>query len=160
MDETCSYSAPDGVYERFHYGKSLPYASTSIIEHDCISCKEPEENNGNNNNNNNNNNQEEAGVLEVCEQLYETAGKCETNLQAYGMYPNTMACQFIAGLSPWGKTRIKATFSQAAENLKTPKVLAGVFAATTVVFGGVAYYLNDKLKRKSVGLVYDGQNMA
>ena len=38
MDKTCSYSAPDGVYEKFHYGKKLPYSSSSIVEHDCISC--------------------------------------------------------------------------------------------------------------------------
>ena len=35
MDKTCSYSAPDGVYEKFHYGKKLPYSSSSIVEHDC-----------------------------------------------------------------------------------------------------------------------------
>ena len=148
MDEVCSYAAPDGVYEKFHYGKSLPYSSTSIIEHDCISCMAPKEENDDDQ-------EQEDEVLEVCERLYEGAGKCETNLQVYGVYPNTMACDFIKGLNAWGKTRIAATFHEAAK--KTPQILAGVFAATTVVFGGVAYYMHKKAQRQSIGLVHDGQ---
>uniref|UniRef100_A0A7S1D426 Subtilisin n=1 Tax=Cyclophora tenuis TaxID=216820 RepID=A0A7S1D426_CYCTE len=56
VDQACSVKAESGVYEEFHYGKSLPYSSTSMVEMDCISCREPEEDDGNNNNNNNNNN--------------------------------------------------------------------------------------------------------
>jgi len=158
MDETCSFTAPDGIYEKFHYGKELPYSSTSIIDNDCISCMEPveeDENNNNGNNNNNNNNQQQAEVLEVCERLYEPAGKCESNLNVYGVYPNTLACDFIHGLNSWGKTRIAATFKEAKKNV-TPSVLAGVFAVTTVFFGGVSYYLHKKLERNNVGLVHGG----
>ena len=165
MDETCSYSAPDGVYEKFNYGKKLPYSSSSIVEHDCISCLEPaeeeDENNnqdGNNNNNNNyNNNQDDAQpeVLEVCERLYEPAGKCETNLQIYGMYPNTMACEFISGLNHWSLAGVTSSLKSAKKNV-TPSVLAGVFAATTVVLAAVAYNLNKKVRRQAVGLMpYD-----
>lgn len=166
MDETCSFSAPEGVYEKFHYGKSLPYSSESIISHDCISCKAPveqDDENDNNNNNNNNNgnddansyynqNQEEAEVLEVCERLYETAGKCETNLDVYGVYPNTMACSFIKSLNSWGITRIASSVSGATKN-HVPAVMAGLFAASTVVFGGISYYFHKKLQRQNVGLV-------
>ncbi|KAL7524420.1 hypothetical protein ACHAXR_000565, partial [Thalassiosira sp. AJA248-18] len=162
MDETCSFSAPDGVYEKFHYGKSLPYSSESIISHDCISCMEPveeDENDGDNdNNNNNNNNYQEPEVLEVCERLYEASGKCESNLNVYGVYPNTLACDFINGLNAWGKTRIVATFNEAKKNA-TPAVLAGVFAATTLVFGGVSYYFHQKLQRRNVGLVHSQGNV-
>lgn len=182
MDETCSFSAPDGIYEKFHYGKSLPYSSESIISHDCISCKEPveaDENNANNqnyydynqdgdNNNNNNNNynynnqnqeQEEAAVLEVCQALYEPAGKCESNLNVYGVYPNTLACDFIHGLNAWGKTRIAASLSEAKKNM-TPAVLASVFAVTTAAFGGVSYYFHKRLQRQNVGLVHGQGGMA
>merc|ERR1711966_594041 len=96
MDEYCSSSATEGIYEKTHYGKALPYSSESIVSNDCISCMRPAEDDGNNNNNNNNNknynngdynynqnqnqNQEEPEVLEMCESLYEEAGKCESNL--------------------------------------------------------------------------------
>ena len=146
MDETCSFTAPDGIYEKFNYGKSLPYSSTSIISHDCISCMEPPEENDDDN-------YQAPEVNEFCEGLYEPAGKCETDIDVYGKYPNTMACKFISGLNSWGKTRIAATFSEAKKNV-TPSVLAGVFAATTAVFGGVSYYFHKKLQRQSVGLVH------
>lgn len=173
MDETCSYSAPTGVYEKYHYGKSLPYSSESIISNDCISCMQPaeEDENENQNNNNNNNNQnynnnngdynynynqeeqEEPEVLEFCTNLYQDAGKCESSMNIYNHWPNTMACEFIQGLNPWGKTRIFSSFAEAKKNV-TPGVLAGVFAVTTAAFGGVSYFLHRKLQRQSVGLVH------
>lgn len=168
MDETCSFAAPDGVYEKFYYGASLPYSTESIISNDCISCKEPVEvdeddnqdnNNNNQNNNNYNNYQEEAEVREVCQALYEDAGKCETNLSVYGVYPNTMACDFINGLNSWGKTRIASTFNEAKKNV-TPTVMASLFAVTTAAFGGVAYFFHKKLERQSVGLVQNQGNLA
>ena len=115
--------------------------------------------NYNNNGNNNNQNQEDAAVLEVCERLYEDAGKCETNLNVYGVYPTTLACEFINGLKASGKSRISAAFSGAKKNI-TPQVLAGVFAASTLVFGGVSYYFHKKLQRQNVGLVHGEGNMA
>jgi hypothetical protein len=163
LDEVCSYAAPAGIYEKFHYGKTLPYSSTSIVSNDCISCMEPVEDDGNNNNNQNNNNnnqnQEEAEVREICENLYAQAGKCESNLSIYGVYPNTLACDFIKGLNSWGKTRIATAFSEAKKNV-TPQVLAGVFAASTLVFGGVSYYFHKKLQGQDVGLVRGEGNMA
>ena len=159
MDETCSFTAPDGIYEKFNYGKSLPYSSKSIISHDCISCMEPVEEDEDADNNNGDNNYQQPEVNEFCERLYEPAGKCETNIDVYGKYPNTMACKFISGLNAWGKTRIAATFNEAKKNA-TPATLAGIFAATTVVFGGVSFYLHKKLQRQSVGLVHDQGAMA
>jgi hypothetical protein len=157
MDETCSYAAPDGIYSKLNYGQSLPYSSTSIIESSCVSCMEPT----NYDENNNGDQQDEDKVLEVCERLYEASGKCETNLAAikntYGAYPNTYGCDFISGLKASGKTRV--SFSQIQSNV-TPKALAGVFAATTVIFGATAYYLGKKLQRSNVNLVEGGGAMA
>ena len=174
MDEMCSYAAPTGIYEKFHYGSALPYSSESIISNECISCMQPAEDDGNNNNNQNynynngnddannynnynqNQNQEEPEVLEMCERLYEEAGKCESSLNIYGLYSNTMGCDFIKSL---GKTSVFTTLSNAKASA-TPKVLAVLFASSTVVFGGVSYYFHKKLQRQSVGLVHAGGNMA
>jgi len=171
MDEVCSYPAVEGIYENTHYGQALPYSSESIVSNDCISCMQPGENDGNNNNNYNNynnngdnynynynQNQEDAEVLEVCERLYEEAGKCETDLNVYGVYPNTMACEFINGLNAWGKTRIFSSFTEVKN--ATPKVLAGFFASTTLLFGGVIYYFHKKIQGQDLGLVHGGGNMA
>ena len=171
LDETCSFAAPSGTYEKFNYGRSLPYASTSIVTNECISCMQPveenndadDENNNNGNGNNNNQEQEQPETLEFCAQLYEDAGKCETDMTAYGMYPTTLACSFIAGLNPWGKERISASISNAAHGVTdnaTPQILAGVFAATTVILGGVAYYMHKRVQRNTVGLAASGTVMA
>jgi len=180
MDEVCSYPAPEGIYEQLHYGNALPYSSKSIVSNKCISCLQPTDddddnqnnnqnsnqnynyNNGNDGGNNNNNynynynqnqDQEEAEVLEVCQSLYEEAGKCEQYLNVYGMWRDTTACDFISGLEASGKTRIFSTFAKAKANA-TPAVLAGLFAVSTVVFGGVAYYFHKNVQGQSVGLVH------
>ncbi|KAL7475538.1 hypothetical protein ACHAW6_001449 [Cyclotella cf. meneghiniana] len=157
MDETCSYEAPQGIYSKLNYGQSLPYSSESLIGSSCVSCMEPQ----NYDNNNNGDQQDEDKVLEVCERLYEQSGKCETNLAALnsanGQYPNTYGCDFIKGLKASGKTRI--SFQQVSKSV-TPKALAGVFAATTVIFGATAYYLGKKLQRSNVNLVSENGTMA
>lgn len=179
MDEVCSYPAPEGIYEQLHYGNALPYSSESIVSNECISCLQPrdddDDNNnqnynynnggddGNNNNNynynyNQNQDQEEAEVLEVCERLYEEAGKCEKDLNVYGVWPNTMACDFISGLKASGKTRIFSTFAEAKANA-TPAVLAGLFAGSTVLFGCVAYYFHKKVQGQSGGLVHSDDHV-
>ncbi|KAL7548298.1 hypothetical protein ACHAWF_011583, partial [Thalassiosira exigua] len=165
MDEMCSYEAPANTYEKFNYGKALPYSSTSIVAHDCLSClkaEEEDENDNNNNNNNNGNNynynQNQAEVIETCQQLYEAAGKCESDLQVYGMYPNTMACEFIKGMSGGIIKKLANTITEVKN--ATPGVLAGVFAATTVAFGGLAYYMHKKVESAKVGLVYGEGHMS
>ena len=160
MDETCSYAAPSGTYEKYHYGSTLPYSKTSLISHDCISCKQnaEEANNDNNENNANDGNANQVSVKEVCQALYEPAGKCETNLKADSTtglyYKNTLACSFIQGLNPWGKTRIAATFAEVTSNI-TDEVLVGIFAATTVFFGITACLVHSSMKKKRAVLVRD-----
>ena len=90
------------------------------------------------------------------ERLYEVAGKCESDLNVYGHYANTMACDFIKSLSHWGVPNIKDTFKSAQKNL-TPKILAGVFAATTLVFAAIACHLHKKNRRQNVELIHGGQ---
>lgn len=162
MDEVCSYAAPDGTYEKFNYGKAMPYSSESIITNECISCERVDNDNNNNGNGGNyyyRNNNKDKEVLQFCEEIYEDAGKCETDLDAYGHYANTMACEFIEGLKASGKDRIFSALAEASSNV-TPKVLAGVFAVTTLVFGGVALHFHKKLHRQSVGLVHGEGSLA
>lgn len=144
MDETCSYAAPSGTYEKFSYGAALPYSEESLIEDSCISCKEPQDYDDQNNGDQ----EDEDEVLEVCERLYEDAGKCESGLaDGVTYYPNTYGCDLISSLKAPGKMNGASKSSPSAA-----KVFAGLFAATTIVFGGVAYYLYQKAARANVDL--------
>jgi len=146
MDETCSFGAPSGIYEKLNYGQTLPYSSENLIDSNCVSCKEPAEYDENNNGDQ----QDADEVTEVCERLYEESGKCETNLGSVTAYPNTYACDFIKTLKAGGGTIT-------AKNSAIPaKTFAGVFAVTTVMFAGVSYWLHQKLQRSNVNLADSG----
>ncbi|KAK1734301.1 hypothetical protein QTG54_015068 [Skeletonema marinoi] len=176
IDETCSIKAPQGAYEKMYFGQHLPHSSDSIIETTkCMSCKVPSENNDANNINNENNadgemyyykngqmyqqqqqevyqeqEQEPDEVTEACGQLYVQSAKCEESLHVNGVYPDTRACNYIRALKKQGGSAL--TSLRQSVNV-TPSVLAGVFAATTVMFAGLSFYLNQKVKRSKVKLI-------
>jgi len=93
---------------------------TVYDDEDCISCLVPEEEDENQDGNNNNNQEEkEAEVQEVCQQLYEQAGKCEkvhgfdNGYADYDEYANQAAneeivCDFISSIK-------SGTYSQTGE---------------------------------------------
>lgn len=151
MDETCSYPAPAGTFEQFNYGQALPYSSDNLIDDNCVSCKEPADEDENNNGDND----DEDEVLEICERIYEDAGKCESGL-ASGVtyYPNTYSCDFIDGLKAPG------SMTKSSISVSASKIFVGLFAATTVVFGGVSYYLYQKVDRSNVDLSSSGGALA
>lgn len=144
-DETCSYQAEAGIYEKFSYGQALPYSSESIISSECISCKEPQDANDQNNGDQ----QDEDEVLEICERLYEDAGKCESGLaDGVTYYPTTYGCDFIKSLHAPGKMNS----AKKSSSVSAAQVFAGLFAATTAIFGAVAFYFHKKQQRGSVDL--------
>lgn len=141
MDEWCSIEAPKGAFAKFNYGRSLPYSDTSLIENNCISCKEPQ-----NYNEQNNGDQNDAdNILEICERLYEQSAKCEQKLPSgTTYYPNTYGCNLVKSLKAPG--RGKGSGSAA-------KVFASLFAICAIAFAGVAYYFHEKSQRSNVALV-------
>ncbi|KAL7540637.1 hypothetical protein ACHAXR_010267 [Thalassiosira sp. AJA248-18] len=143
MDETCSFAAPSGTYEKFSYGQALPYSDESLISSTCVSCKEPADEDDQNNGDQD----DEDDVLEICERLYEDSGKCESGL-ASGVtyYPNTMACEFLKTLKAPGK------MNSTKSSVSASKVFAGLFAVTTFAFAGVAYFMYQKASRADVNL--------
>ena len=142
MDEWCSIEAPKGAFEKFNYGQSLPYTATSIIDNNCISCKEPADENDQNNGDY----QDEDDIAEVCEKLYEQSAACESKLPSgTTYYANTNGCNLVKSLKAPGRS------SRSSGNAS--KVFAGLFAATTVAFAGVAYYFYEKAQRTNVALV-------
>ncbi|KAL3798253.1 hypothetical protein HJC23_000167 [Cyclotella cryptica] len=139
MEETCSYAAPSGIYEKLFYGNKLPYSSDSLVTNSCVDCKEPD----NYDNKNNNDQQDADKVLDVCQRLYEDAGKCESSLSSSIPYPNTYACDFIKTLPKVSRWSISKSAAVPA------KALAGVFAITTVALGALTVFLHRKVAAKS-----------
>lgn len=145
QDEWCQTPAPSGAYENFYYGQSLPYSQESLIASDCISCKEPQDANDQNNGDQ----QDEDEVLEICERIYEDAGKCESDMESYPYgpyYKNEYGCNIIKSLHAPGSSGSSGTAG---------KVFAVIFALSTVAIGGAAYYFYTKSKRQNVALAGD-----
>jgi len=146
-DDTCSQFADDyaGVvtYKDF-VGTSLPYSSESIVGMECVSCTplaEIEEDDGNQNQN------DEVEVKEICEQLYQTAGKCEDNLGNDD--PNYNACNYMEGIKVIRKDGV-VEVSNAGSS--TAAAFIGVFAVTSCLLGGYAYYLKTKVGNGKIDL--------
>lgn len=156
-DMACTARGDDSVYASQNYGQELPFISTSIVGHECITCKQEDENNNNNNNNNNQNENFEA--KEVCQQTYEMAAKCEENMEKQ-YNKDTSGCDYINNILPkldsasrsiasGGKSSMTASSGSSG---KAAKAFAGIFAFTTVLFAAYAYFLYRKIKRGSVNL--------
>ena len=145
-DETCSTFGDEyGGTELYKTlsGESLPYGSQSLIGMDCMSCKEPEDQN-----NDGNDNQDEDEVKEMCEQIYQAAGKCESNLGIDD--PNENACTYMEGIKIVRKDGIVT--SQSSKANKTASIFIGIFVVAFVLLGAYVYFLHTKLQRASIVL--------
>lgn len=149
-DDTCTQFADDNngrdVFSGMTNGQSLPYSDTNIVDMDCFSCKEPEDNN-----NDGNDNYDEDEVTEMCEQIYQAAGKCETNLPYGTVYqPNTNACNYMEGIKIVRKDGTVVTADAKAN--KTASIFIGLFVVAFVLLSAYVYYLKTKLDRASINL--------
>lgn len=148
-DDTCSQYADNSGGREMYYslaGRNLPYGQTNLIDLDCMSCKEPQENN-----NDGNDADDADDVTEACEQIYVTAGKCESNLPYGTVYePNNNACNYMEGIKI---VRSDGTIvaGQAKAN-KTASVFIGLFVVAFVLLSAYVYYLKTKLDRASINL--------
>lgn len=148
-DDTCSQFADDyaGVvtYKDF-VGQSLPYSSESIVGMECVPCTplaEIEEDDGNGNQNQD----DDVEVKEVCEQLYQTSGKCENNLGNDD--PNYNACNYMEGIKVIRKDGVVEVYNAGSS---TAAAFIGVFAVTSCLLGGYAYYLKTKVGNGKIDL--------
>jgi len=151
-NEGCSNKADLSLYEKANWGQSLPYSAKNqpIIRHgEWISCEQVDENQNqyqNNQNQYNNNNWNDREAIELCQQSYEQAAKCETGMDHY--YADTSGCEFIKTTLP----RLHAAASGGMSGGSTSSALAWLFGTTTALFGAYAYFLYRKIKRGSVTL--------
>jgi len=154
-DEFCTNFADDvygdgeSSHTDFYYkvtGHQLPYATESLIDMECIQCKEWQEQDDNGNDG-----QDEDEVKEMCEEMYAQAGKCESNIQnAYLSYPNENACNYIEGIKIVRKDGIVVQGSSAKSTTAT--IFIALFAVAFVLLGAYVYYLKTKLDRAKINL--------
>lgn len=149
-DDTCStFADGNGGTETYSAltGESLPYSKDTIISMDCVSCKEPE-----NYNNDGNDEEDEDEVVEMCEQIYEGAGKCEQGLESTGYISsaNNNACNYIAGIKVVRDDGIITQVGSKAN--KTASIFIGIFVVAFVLLAAYVYYLKTKLDRASINL--------
>lgn len=149
-DDSCSTFADTyggtSTYKKFT-GESLPYGKQSVITMDCLSCKEPEEFNQDGNDA-----QDADQVSEMCEQIYSTAGKCESALASSGTVyqANENACTYISGIKVVRKDGIITQVGSKAN--KTASIFIGIFVVAFVLLAAYVYYLKTKLDRVSINL--------
>jgi hypothetical protein len=150
-EDTCSqFADSNGGATTFQTltGAELPYATTSVIGSECVSCKEP-----NDDGQNNANDQYDADtVKESCEALYQYAGKCESSLYNAGTVsnPNNNGCNFMQGIKIVRKNG-SIVRGAGTQNI-VATVFIGIFACSFVLAGGYVYYLRTKLDRARINL--------
>lgn len=95
-DEDCQYehSSGEAVYEMLSGGVPLPYSTESLIELECVSCLEPKENGDQNDDDY----EDEDEVSRFCEESFNEAARCETNLDTGYYYKDETGCNYIAAL--------------------------------------------------------------
>jgi len=142
-DEECTVKDTSNAYKT-NYGEALPYSSTSILGNECTSCANPFYVEGDDDQNQN----DEDEINEMCLELYEQSGKCETNLKID--YPTTNACNYIHNVVPSMEKLFDGTKMAPTSTLT---VFFGVMCAGLL---GVCYYLFKNEKTTNINLSDQG----
>lgn len=157
----------------------------TVYSSDCISClyvdQDANANDDGNGNNQNQNNQDENGnqVLDMCEQLYESAAKCEkangfdNGYAAYAEYDNQLSqesvvCDFVESLKAgsydeYGEIVVHGSSSKLGGGAATTggqKFALTFFVLGTIGLAGYAAVLHSKLTKGSSGLSESSGAMA
>lgn len=86
-DEACSQVPEEVTFEDVSNGWALPYGEGGLVSTSCLACAEYDEGN--------------YELKEMCEQLYEQSGKCETGMESYHYYGKQEgSCEYIESLMP------------------------------------------------------------
>lgn len=136
-DEQCTTKDTYNTYYKTT-GQSLPYSSKSIIGSGCVSCKNPYYVEGDDDN-------DQDEVNEMCMELYEQAGKCESNLNID--YPTTDACIYINNVVPNLEKLYKGENASSAST-----GWAWFFGLTTFSLAGFIGYQTMNKKKASIDL--------
>lgn len=145
-DDACTSfadkNAGRSTYKQLTGGDSLPYSDYSMIRGDCISCDNEEANK----NNNNHNEDDDGEINKECQEVYASAGKCESFLSNGPSVLNEAACYFMQGIELVRKDGwVDTTFTRPNSVVS---FFIFLFAVSFVLLGAYIYYLRMKLGMK------------
>jgi len=143
-DEECSTRVSSSIYYQAT-GSALPYSSKSVIGSGCVSCLNPYYEDGDDDNDN-----VDEQINEMCAEVYEQAGKCETDLNID--YPSTDACIYINNVVPNLEKLYKGEKAQG----QGASGLTWFFGFTTVALLGFVGYQTYNKKKASIDLAEQG----
>jgi len=87
-DEYCTQVPEDVTFEQVSNGWTMPYSEGGLVSTYCSSCREVDDDGA-------------YETKEMCERLYESSGKCESNMESYHYYGKQEgACEYIQELLP------------------------------------------------------------
>jgi len=146
-DDKCTNFADKNAgrttYKSLTRGQELPYSDYSMIRSDCVSCEEQEYRDGNQNDDA----EDEISVSNACEEVYQSAGKCETEMDDSGPSDlNHNACYYMEGIKIIRRDGIIDT-SFSRPN-KVASFFIFLFAVSFVLLGAIIYYFRMKLGMK------------
>lgn len=139
-DDKCTEAASDSLYALT--GMYTKYTDESLVDPKCTSCIAVE---ANYQQNNNNNNYDQTVPREMCQVLYQTAGKCETNLyNTLGKDNiNQQACNYMSGIK-----MVRTDGLLDVSNVRPSAVATAfivVFAMAFAAMGFYVWYLRTRL---------------
>jgi len=90
-DEACSQVPEDVTFEDISNGWALPYEEGGLVSQNCQPCAEYDDG--------------AYALKEMCEELYQNAGKCETEMESFHYYGKQEgSCEYIESLMPAKKS--------------------------------------------------------
>jgi len=143
-DEACTTLDTSNAYYQV-MGQSLPYSSKSIVGSGCVSCTNPFYVEGDDDNDDNQDN-----INEMCMEVYDLAGKCETDLSIN--YPTTDACVYINNVVP----NLDKLYKGEKVKPAGTSALTWLFGFTTLALAGYIGYTSYNKKTASIDLAEQG----
>lgn len=144
-DDTCTTYASNGETVFYNMmGYKLPFSNQSLVSPRCFAC---DGNNGNNNGN--------QQLNEMCANIYDYSGKCETKMNI--AYPNESSCSYIEGIKVIREDGVIRTST--VKKSRAAAVCIGLFLTLAVLLAGYVYYLRTKLSRAQINLAAATQSL-
>jgi len=145
-DSSCTNFADKNAgrttYKGLTRGQSLPYSDYSMVRSDCVSCEDQDYGEQNDDAA-----EDEVRVSDACQEVYQSAGKCETQMEDSGSSSlNNNACYYMEGIKIMRRDGIIDT-SFSRPN-KVASFFIFLFAVSFVLLGAIIYYFRMKLGMK------------
>lgn len=141
-DAYCNAAGDTAAFATIN-GFELPFATTSMVDSECLNCQATAAYQ------NDNGEEVAATTNESCEDLYNNAARCEVSMDIESK--DESGCDFIKNILP----RLTAASNPSIKTAKSGKgatAFAVIFGFTTCIFAAYAYFLYRKIKRGSVDL--------